>query len=302
MNGIAPSPYHPRGCRFESDCPAAAPVTSCTVQARTASPHIRPLRQNPHTVTSDCNRVMVYQVMILFTTMTGPQPSARATADPRTVRLALELLERTAGRRRRCRRCRSVIGRERAQARSSLVGLHTVRPGDRGRDPPARDRTGTPPAMPGVPDRHRPPASRRPNLRRRLQKRALADLAPSSPPGTLIRGGARWPNPPRTSTIRPAGPPTRTCSTAPGHRVAEIVDGTLYTHPRPAPPHAVASSRLGFDLGGPFDRGRGGPGGWWIIDEPELHLGEDILVPDLAGWRRDRMVELPDTAYFTLGA
>ena len=55
---------------------------------------------------------------------------------------------------------------------------------------------------------------------------------------------------------------------APAHRVAEIVDGTLYTHPRPAPLHAVASSRLGFDLGGPFDRGRGGPGGWWIIDEP----------------------------------
>ena len=87
---------------------------------------------------------------------------------------------------------------------------------------------------------------------------------------------------------------------APAHRVAEIVDGTLYTQPRPAPPHAVASSRLGFDLGGPFDRGRGGPGGWWIIDEPELHLGEDILVPDLAGWRRERMADLPDTAYFTL--
>ena len=87
---------------------------------------------------------------------------------------------------------------------------------------------------------------------------------------------------------------------APAHRVAEIVDGTLYTQPRPAPPHAVASSRLGFDLGGPFDRGRGGPGGWWIIDEPELHLGEDILVPDLAGWRRERMPKLPDTAYFSL--
>ena len=87
---------------------------------------------------------------------------------------------------------------------------------------------------------------------------------------------------------------------APAHRVAEIVDGTLYTQPRPAPSHAVASSRLGFDLGGPFDRGRGGPGGWWIIDEPELHLGEDILVPDLAGWRRERMAELPDTAYFSL--
>ena len=87
---------------------------------------------------------------------------------------------------------------------------------------------------------------------------------------------------------------------APAHRVAEIVDGTLYTQPRPAPPHAVASSYLGGELTGPFGKGRGGPGGWWILDEPELHLGEDILVPDLAGWRRERMAELPDTAYFTL--
>ena len=87
---------------------------------------------------------------------------------------------------------------------------------------------------------------------------------------------------------------------APEHRVAEIIDGTLYTHPRPAPPHAVASSSLGSDLLTMFQFGRGGPGGWWIIFQPELHLGEDILVPDLAGWRRERMAELPDTAYFTL--
>ena len=87
---------------------------------------------------------------------------------------------------------------------------------------------------------------------------------------------------------------------APAHRVAEIVDGTLYTHPRPAMPHALASSRLGGELTGPFDRGRGGPGGWWIIDEPELHLGEDIVVPDLAGWRRERMPDYPDTAYASL--
>ena len=84
------------------------------------------------------------------------------------------------------------------------------------------------------------------------------------------------------------------------HRVAEIVDGTLHVSPRPAPPHAVASSYLGGELTGPFGKGRGGPGGWWILDEPELHLGEDVLVPDLAGWRRERMAELPDTAYFTL--
>ena len=87
---------------------------------------------------------------------------------------------------------------------------------------------------------------------------------------------------------------------APAHLVAEVVAGTLYTHPRPAPPHTFATSVLGGELNPPFHRGRGGPGGWWILDEPELHLGEDILVPDLAGWRRDRMPELPDTPYFTL--
>ena len=85
---------------------------------------------------------------------------------------------------------------------------------------------------------------------------------------------------------------------APEHRVAEIVDGTLYNHPRPAAPHALASSSLGDELVGPFGKGRGGPGGWWIIDAPELHLGDDILVPDLAGWRRERMPDYPDTAYF----
>ena len=87
---------------------------------------------------------------------------------------------------------------------------------------------------------------------------------------------------------------------APAHLVAEIVNGTLHTHPRPAAPHALASSALGGDLLNPFQFGRGGPGGWWILDEPELHLGEEVLVPDLAGWRRERMPEYPDTTYFTL--
>lgn len=54
------------------------------------------------------------------------------------------------------------------------------------------------------------------------------------------------------------------------------------------------------DLGTPFHRGRGGPGGWWILVEPELHLGRHILVPDLAGWRRERMPEVPDVRYFEL--
>ena len=87
---------------------------------------------------------------------------------------------------------------------------------------------------------------------------------------------------------------------APAHQVAEIIDGTLYTHPRPAMPHARASSVLGRKIGSPYDDDPGGPGGWWIIFEPEVHLGEEIVVPDLAGWRRERMPDYPDTAYVSL--
>lgn len=86
----------------------------------------------------------------------------------------------------------------------------------------------------------------------------------------------------------------------PDHLVAEILDGDLYATPRPAPRHASASSGLGGALHGPFDRGRGGPGGWRILDEPELHLGRDVVVPDLAGWRRARLPRLPEEAFFSL--
>lgn len=86
----------------------------------------------------------------------------------------------------------------------------------------------------------------------------------------------------------------------PENLVGEIIEGMLHTHHRPAPQHARAYSALGYRLGGPFDGGIDGPGGWWIIDEPELHLGADILVPDLAGWHRERMPTLPDTAWFEL--
>src|SRR5262245_51713078 len=87
---------------------------------------------------------------------------------------------------------------------------------------------------------------------------------------------------------------------APPHMNAEVVDGELYLTPRPAKPHAVAASALGEELGPPFKRGRGGPGGWIIIDEPELHLGSDIVVPDLAGWRRERMgAVVADQPYFS---
>lgn len=82
--------------------------------------------------------------------------------------------------------------------------------------------------------------------------------------------------------------------------VGEIIGGELHTQPRPAGPHASASSVLGMDIGSAFHRGRGGPGGWWIIDEPEVHLVRDteVLVPDLAGWRRERMPSLPQDHRF----
>ena len=87
---------------------------------------------------------------------------------------------------------------------------------------------------------------------------------------------------------------------APPDKVAEVVDGTLYIFDRPTFLHTLASSTLGRYIGTPFHDGRGGPGGWWILNEPQLHLGEDIVVPDIAGWRRERMPVYPDTAYFTL--
>ena len=82
--------------------------------------------------------------------------------------------------------------------------------------------------------------------------------------------------------------------------VAEILDGELYSSPRPAPRHAVAGSSVGGQLVRPFHDGVGGPGGWWILYEPELHLNRDVLVPDWAGWRRSRMPRVPETAYFPL--
>jgi Uma2 family endonuclease len=86
----------------------------------------------------------------------------------------------------------------------------------------------------------------------------------------------------------------------PEHLVAEILDGELHTHPRPAPRHALAFSNLTGALIEPFGKGRGGPGGWWIIGEPEVHLGAQVLVPDLAGWRRERMPSVPETPWFDL--
>lgn len=100
----------------------------------------------------------------------------------------------------------------------------------------------------------------------------------------------------------PARPPAtyQDVLDAPEHMVAELIEGALHLHPRPALRHAHAGSVLGGEIGGPFHRGRGGPGGWWILFEPELHLGPDVLVPDIAGWRRERMPLFPDAAWTDL--
>ena len=88
----------------------------------------------------------------------------------------------------------------------------------------------------------------------------------------------------------------------PENLVGEIINGRLHTHPRPAGPHAIAASALGMDIGSAFHRGRGGPGGWWIIFEPEVHFVVDteVTVPDLAGWRRERLPEIPRGHRFTV--
>lgn len=87
----------------------------------------------------------------------------------------------------------------------------------------------------------------------------------------------------------------------PPHVTGQIVAGVLYAFPRPAPRHAISASALGVKIGGPFHFDEGGPGGWVILAEPELHFTDDVLVPDLAGWRRERMPVIPvDRAYFDL--
>jgi Uma2 family endonuclease len=87
----------------------------------------------------------------------------------------------------------------------------------------------------------------------------------------------------------------------PDHVVGEIIEGELIATPRPASPHAHAASVIGMDIGGAFHGPPGrGPGGWWILDEPELHFGQEVVVPDLAGWRLERMPKIPNVAAFKL--
>lgn len=87
---------------------------------------------------------------------------------------------------------------------------------------------------------------------------------------------------------------------APPHQVAEVIAGELRLHPRRALPHAAAATALVEELGPPFKRGRGGPGGWILLMEPELHLESDILVPDLAGWHKSKLPALPAEPYLAV--
>ena len=82
------------------------------------------------------------------------------------------------------------------------------------------------------------------------------------------------------------------------HFVAEMFDGDLYAFPRPALPHANAAGSLFSEIHQSFHRK--GPDGWVILFEPELHFGRDVLVPDIAGWRRTRLPSVPPAAYLTL--
>jgi Uma2 family endonuclease len=78
--------------------------------------------------------------------------------------------------------------------------------------------------------------------------------------------------------------------------IGEIIGGVLYAMPRPRPAHQRTTTLIGGHLANPFDLGGGdGPGGWWILVDPLIALpGAPRVVPDLAGWRRERMPELPD--------
>jgi hypothetical protein len=99
--------------------------------------------------------------------------------------------------------------------------------------------------------------------------------------------------------IKPGKPPATFADIAalPPHVVGEILFGVLHTHPRPAPRHGVAAGILQYEITGPFRFGRNGPGGWIFVVEPELHLGPHVVVPDIAGWKRERLTPFPDTAF-----
>lgn len=116
-------------------------------------------------------------------------------------------------------------------------------------------------------------------------------------------GRAQWPGPTLDAMEVPSKKPGTYADIAalPDNVVGELLNGELFVSPRPAGGHTRAASVLGGKLGGRFDwGGGGGPEGWWIHDEPELHFGPEVLVPDLAGWRRSRMLQPTNAPFVTL--
>ena len=85
----------------------------------------------------------------------------------------------------------------------------------------------------------------------------------------------------------------------PDHMVAELIGGDLWVSPRPIVRHSYCAAMLAAELMAPFGQGRGGPGGWWILPECEIHMRGDVLVPDLAGWRRASLPSDPSGAYMS---
>lgn len=91
------------------------------------------------------------------------------------------------------------------------------------------------------------------------------------------------------------GPTLEDLDALPPHIKGEIIEGVMYTMTRPRGPHQRTTRMVGSDIGNPFDRGLGGPGGWWIIPEPGIELtNTPEISPDVAGWRRERLPSLPE--------
>ena len=86
----------------------------------------------------------------------------------------------------------------------------------------------------------------------------------------------------------------------PENMIGEIINGELHTMPRPSPKHSMVVSSLGGEIVNPFSKGRGGPGGWIILFEPELLMDKNILLPDLAGWKKERLPNLPETNWIEI--
>lgn len=81
----------------------------------------------------------------------------------------------------------------------------------------------------------------------------------------------------------------------------EIIEGVLHTMTRPRGPHQNVALIIGADLLGPFQRGRGGTGGWWILPEPGIELpNTPEIAPDIGGWRRERLPTLPEDTAITV--